>query len=99
MNKDEKILRDYIRKVLQEQVNNFLDKEEETDTKELDVASNKENLLIGDPLDVELNQLADNLGSDGKIAPALTVKAGSEKGRSDYNAGQKQAVFNGKISI
>jgi hypothetical protein len=95
---DEQKLRQHIRKVLNEEINNYLDKEEETNTKQL--ADTSKPQLIGDPIeDVELNQLADDLGSDGDIAPAVAVKAGPVKGGNDFTAGQPQPQFAEKTSL
>jgi hypothetical protein len=94
---DEQKLRQHIRKVLNEEINNYLDKEEETNTRQLEDNSKPE--LIGDPLDVELNQLADELGSDGDIAPAVAVKAGSVKGGNDFTTGQQQPQFADKTKL
>lgn len=62
-------IRKYIRIVLEENINNFLDKEEETNTKQLTETSKSK--VLGDPLNVKLNQLADELGSDGDNAPKV----------------------------
>lgn len=87
--------RKYIRKVLNEEVNNFLDKEKETDTKQLKDNSKSQNL--GDPLsDVKMNQMADELGSDGTSAPTVSVTAGAEKGGEGFEVGQRQANFKDK---
>lgn len=87
--------RKYIRKVLNEEVNNFLDKEKETDTKQLKDNSKSQNL--GDPLsDVKMNQMADELGSDGDNSPTVFVTAGAENGGDGFEAGQRQANFKDK---
>lgn len=92
----EKYLRTYIRKVLSENVNNYLDKEEETETEILADASDP--TLLGDPLDVKLNKRANELGSDGKNAPTVAVQAGKEKGGDDFHTGQHQANFSDKTT-
>lgn len=91
-------LRKYIRSVLEESVNNFLDKEEATETNQLKDDSKPE--VLGDPLfDIELNQMADNLGSDGDNLPTVSVVVGKIKGGNKPNAGQHQAVFSDKTEI
>lgn len=54
--------------------------------------------MIGDPLEVELNQQANELGSDGKNAPTVAVRPGKEKGGDDFHTGQRQANFSSKTS-
>lgn len=94
----EEKLRIHIRNVLNETVNNFLDKEEATKTKQ--IGDNTKSQVLGDPLtDVELNQNADELGSDGKNAPTVSVKPGSTKGGNGPTAGQSTAVFNDKTKL
>ncbi len=90
--------RQYIRKVLNEEVNNFLEKEEATSTKHLD--DNSKGQVLGDPLiDVKMNQMANELGSDGKNAPTVSVTAGSEKGGNGPEVGQRQANFKDKTNM
>jgi hypothetical protein len=91
----EQRLRAYIRQVLNEEVNNYQEKQPETATKQLDDNSTDKDL--GDPLtDVKMNQKADDLGSDGKNAPAVSVTAGSAKGGKTPTAGQHQTKFSDK---
>lgn len=91
----EKQIRKYIRQVLAEEINNFIDKEEETATKLLKDDSKFQSL--GDPIaDIEMNQLADELGSDGANAPTVSVTAGAEKVGHGLEAGQRQATFSDK---
>lgn len=87
-------IREYIRKVLAESINNFIDIEEGTETKQLNDTSKSQSL--GDPIDIELNQMADELGSDGDNAPTVSVIAGAVKGGNGYNTGQHQANFSDK---
>ena len=90
-------LRKHIRKVLEEEVNNFLDKEE-TATNQLRDASKPE--LIGDPMfDVEMNQMADELGSDEANAPTVAVVAGATKNGNGPTSGQRQANFKDKTKL
>lgn len=91
----EQKLRSHIRNLLNEMVNNFLEKEKETTTKQLKDDSKSQ--VIGDPIsDVSMNQMVNELGSDGKNAPTVSVKAGATKGGSNFNAGQHQANFSNK---
>ncbi len=90
----EKEIRSYIRKIITEEINNFLKKELATATKQLE--DNSKPTEIGDPFDVKLNQMANELGSDGENAPTVSVKAGAVKGGSKSTAGQHQANFDGK---
>ncbi|MFL5762949.1 MAG: hypothetical protein ACJ77K_03335 [Bacteroidia bacterium] len=88
-------LRLYIRKFLQESINNFLDKEPATATKQLKDTSKSQ--VLGDPIsDVELNQMADDQGSDGTNAPTVSVKAGATKGGNGPETGQKKVAFSDK---
>lgn len=90
--------RKYIRKVLNEEVNNFLDKEKETATKQL--ANNSKSQVIGDPLtDVKMNQMADELGSDEQNAPTVAVTPGATKGGQGHETGQRQANFSAKTKL
>lgn len=51
----------------------------------------------GDPVeDVKMNQEPSKEGSDEKIATAVEVEAGAEKGGSDVTAGQHKANFKSK---
>ena len=94
----EQEIRKYIRKVLSETVNNFLDKEEETNVKQLKDNSKSQNL--GDPLsDVKMNQMANELGSDEANAPTVSVEAGSAKGGNGPKVGQRQANFKDKTRL
>jgi len=95
MNKQK--LRGYIRQMLEESVNNFIEKEKETTTKQLKDTSKPE--VLGDPLEVELNQLANELGSDGKNAPTVAVKAGGVKGGNDFATGKHKANFSDKTDL
>lgn len=64
----ENTIRKHIRKVLEEEINNFLNKEEATFTKKLNDTSTSQEL--GDPLfDVEMNQMGDDQGSDEVMLP------------------------------
>jgi hypothetical protein len=55
-----------------ESVNNFLKKQKETRTRQLN--DDSEGQRLGDPLtDVKMNQMANDLGSDGQNAPAITL--------------------------
>jgi hypothetical protein len=91
-------IRTLIRKVLNEEVNNFLDKEEETATKQL--KDNSKSQVLGDPLiDVKMNQMANELGSDGNNAPTVAVTSGSEKGGNGPEVGQRQANFKDKTNM
>lgn len=93
--KDENILRYTIRKAICEAVNNYLKHEPATHTKQLNGST--EGKIIGDPIsDVKMNQQADNLGSDGKNAPTVSVKPGAAKGGTDFTAGQRAANFSDK---
>jgi hypothetical protein len=95
----EQQLRRQIRQLLSETVNNFLDKEEETSTKKLTNPSPKPQVL-GDPIsDVEMNQLADEQGSDGTNAPTVAVKAGSTKSGTDFTAGKHKSSFQDKTTL
>lgn len=96
---DSQKFRRHVRKVLQEQINNFLQHEEETDTKQLKNTALKSQ-VIGDPIsDVEMNQLADDQGSDGDNAPTVAVKAGGSKDAADFTTGQPQANFEDKTEL
>lgn len=78
--------------------NNFLDKEEATNTKQL--SNNSESQVIGDPLtDVKMNQLADDQGSDGDNAPTVSVTTGAETNSNDEHNGQKKPVFHAKTTM
>ena len=91
-------IRKYIRKVINEEVNNFLKKEEETATMQLKDNSKSQNL--GDPLsDVKMNQMASELGSDEANAPTVSVEAGSAKGGNGPEVGQRQANFKDKTNM
>ena len=91
-------IRNYIRQVLTESVNNFIDKEEETATKQLDDASKPQDL--GDPLtDVKMNTMANELGSDEKNAPTVSVKPGETKGGNGPETGQRKANFQDKTEL
>ena len=93
-------LREHIRKFLAEstEINNFLDKEAATETKQL--ADNSKPQELGDPLfDVEMNQMADQLGSDEANAPTVAVIAGGTKGGNGPTTGQHQANFTGKTKL
>jgi hypothetical protein len=88
-------IRDYIRNVLTESINNFLEKEKGTAIKELD--NNSKAQELGDPiLDTKMNKMANELGSDGENAPTVAVKAGSVKGGNGPEVGQRWANFKGK---
>jgi hypothetical protein len=88
----------YIRKSLEESINNFLDKEPATATKQLNDTSKLE--VLGDPLfDVEMNQMAGELGSDEKNAPTVAVTPGGIKGGNGPVTGQHQANFKDKTKI
>jgi len=87
-------LRTHIRKVLNEAINNYIESQPKTKTKQLKNSSKSETL--GDPLDVKLNQKVNELGSDEKNAPTVAVKVGASKGGSDATAGQKKASFDAK---
>ena len=52
----------------------------------------------GNPLDVKMNAQPSKEGSDEKIAAAVEVKAGAEKGGKDATAGQHKANFTSKNS-
>jgi hypothetical protein len=95
---DAQIMRKYVRHVLNEEVNNFLGKEEQTTTKQLANPEPKSQVL-GDPLEVQMNVLADETGSDEQNAPTVSVKAGDAKSGSDFNAGQLQASFQEKTEL
>ena len=91
-------LRKHIRKVLEEEVNNFLDKEDATATKQLTNTSKPQEL--GDPIsDVDMNQMADDQGSDEANAPTVAVTAGGIKGGSAPTAGQRKASFKDKTKL
>lgn len=77
--------------------NNFLDKEPAIETKQLSDNSKPE--LIGDPLDVKLNQKANVLGSDGKNSPVVSVEAGAESTSEDEHAGQREPIFHEKTKM
>jgi hypothetical protein len=96
MNAEQKI-RNQIRKMIAESINNFIEKEEETTTKQLKDTSKSQ--VIGDPLDVELNQMADETGTDEKNAPTVSVTTGAKKGGNDFNSGQHKANFAAKTKI
>lgn len=97
MNSHEKI-RQQIRHILEEAINNFIKLQPETKTKQL--KDNSKPLELGDPLtDVQMNQKANELGSDGRNAPAVSVQAGSTKGGSTSNTGQKTAKFTDKTRL
>jgi hypothetical protein len=96
---DSQKLRRHVRQVLEEQINNFLQHEEETDTKQLKNTAPKSQ-VIGDPVsDVEMNQLADELGSDEANAPTVAVKARGSRGGTDFTTGQPQANFEDKTEL
>jgi hypothetical protein len=90
-------LRAHIRNVLNEAVNNYIESQPETKTKQLKDNSKSQNL--GDPMDVKLNQQANEFGSDEKNAPTVSVKAGATKGGSNATAGQKKASFTAKTTL
>lgn len=94
----EQKIRKYIRQVLSETVNNFLENEEATTTKQLD--DNSKGRVLGDPLtDIKMNQMANELGSDGKNAPTVAVTSGAQKVGSEPEVGQRQANFKDKTSM
>jgi hypothetical protein len=90
--------RDALRESIQlavESISNFIKPQPETATKQLADESKPEEL--GDPLfDVELNQMADDQGSDGANAPTVAVTAGGTKGGNGPDAGRHQANFTDK---
>lgn len=88
------VMRRYVRKMLMETVNNFAEKEEETSTIELKDGSKPQ--VFGDSLNVKLNQKANELGSDEKNSPTVSVSPGKRKGGKDYLTGQLQANFQNK---
>ena|ERR1700744_17650 len=90
-------MRKYIRKLLQESINNFIDKEEQTNTKQLKDTSAPQ--MLGDPLNVELNQMADELGSDEANSPTVSAIAGEAKGGNEPTTGQHKAVFSDKTKL
>ena len=58
------------------------------------IQSEDKEIILGDPLtDIKLNTTVGNLGSDGKIAPALSVKAGSGKLTTKTGSAQKKPTF------
>jgi len=93
----ENILRKYIRKMIAENINNFLKKEGEAATKQLKDTSKSQ--VVGDPLEVKLNQMADEAGSDEKNAPTVSVKAGGKKRGNGPNTGQHQAKFSSRTEL
>jgi len=46
-----------------------------------------------------MNQMANELGSDGDNAPTVSVTAGAEKGGNGHEVGQRQANFKGKTNM
>jgi hypothetical protein len=91
-------LRQYIRKSLEESINNFLDKEPATATKQLNDTSKPQEL--GDPLtDVKLNQMADDQGSDEANSPTVSVATGGKKGGNGPEAGQHKSNFSDKTKL
>jgi hypothetical protein len=81
-----------------ESVNNFLRKQKETKTRQLD--DNTEFKNLGEPIrDVKMNQLADELGSDGNNAPTVSVTAGAIKGGYGPETGQPKAQFHNKTKL
>jgi hypothetical protein len=81
-----------------ESVSNFLKKQKQTETKQLD--DNSKDQDLGDPLtDVKMNEQADSLGSDGKNAPTVSVTAGTAKGGNGPETGQPKAQFHDKTSL
>lgn len=81
-----------------ESVCNFLKKPKETETKQLD--DNSKHKILGDPLtDVKMNQNANELGSDGKNAPTVSVTPGSAKGGDNFEAGQHKAQFKDRTKL
>lgn len=51
-----------------------------------------------DPIDIKLNSEPSKGGSDEKVATAVSVKAGAEKGGKGVTAGQHKANFDSKTS-
>ena len=81
-----------IRKMIADNINNLLEKQEETATKQSKDASNSQ--VLGEPLDVKMNQRADETGSDEQNAPTVAVSAGAKKTGTDPSEGQAKANFN-----
>jgi hypothetical protein len=97
----EEFKREALRESIQlaiESISNFIKPQPETATKQLADESKPQEL--GDPLfDVEMNQMADDLGSDEANAPTVAVTAGGTKGGNGPEAGQHQANFKDKTKL
>jgi hypothetical protein len=90
----EQQIRQRIRQILEEVVNNFLESQPETKTRQLKDNSKPEEL--GDPIsDIEMNQRANETGSDS-TSPTVSVKPGATQNGSDFTTGQKKANFSDK---
>ncbi|PBQ34026.1 hypothetical protein CNR22_20335 [Sphingobacteriaceae bacterium] len=97
MNKLQEI-RNLVRKTLMEGVNNFLQKDAETNTKQLE--DNSKAQEFGDPIsDIKMNQMANELGSDGQNAQTVAVKVGEAKGGNGPESGQRKANFQDKTEL
>lgn len=81
-----------------EAVSNFLKKQKQTETRQLD--DHSESKELGDPIsDVKMNQQGHELGSDGKNAPTVSVTAGQPKGGIGPDAGQRTAQFHDNTKL
>lgn len=87
-------LRQLIHQTSNESVNNFLEKEPQTQTRQLDDNSKGEE--IGDPIsDVKMNQNDGKTGNDS-TNPPVSTRAGKVKGGNGFEPGEAKAVFAGK---